>query len=406
VDDQLERRLKGLQHRLRLQMLLTVGFITLTVFAFGGADVVARALVESDAWKVRTKKADLSTVVDRLVVTTDVDNARIKVLNANIELAQQATLPATGVTPGTIAYDSTAKALKFHNGTGWVASGGGGGGGVAGIVPGGRLAGGGLTLSYGRYSSDFIEINGEQVQISLLSLSLSPGTFLIDANGNNTTAGMVIGSTYHIYMSNSLATAAPKSLRASAVDAFGGYLGTTGQAANWRQVGMVKLNASGQFEDSDARRFIFNYFNKLPRRLYVRPGYKDDNLATQVAVSNTVWFPLGNYPDYRLEFLSESMAVIELHAETSVVKSGGGDVWIGISNVNQPPATQTLVQNSAFTPVSMTHFAINNFFDHSYYCDFQVRVSGGSATFYADNARTGTQSTDPPITTFWGTIWN
>ena len=403
--DDLAREVAGLRLRLRLHMMAVVGVIVVGLFAFGGADVVARALVESDAWKVRTKKADLSTVVDRLVVTTDVDNARIKVLNANVELAQQATLPTTGVNPGTIAYDSTAKALKYYNGTAWVASGGGTGGGGIGSMPGGRLSGDQGTLLYSKYVSDYIEINGEIVQISTSSNSLGPTWPLIDGTGLLTTSSMVVGTTYHIYMSNSQATAAPRSLKGSTVDGQGGYLGTTGQAANWRQVGIVRLNTAGQFEDSDQRRYVFNYFNKIPQRLYAKPGYVDDNLATTWSTT-TGWNWLGSQPSCRLEWLGHWDTSVELHFETSVVKAGGGDVWVAIMANPQIPQALTLSQASAYVNVSLTHFATSVYSDHTNWRDLMVKVTAGSATFAIDSARTGTQLSDPPITTFWGIIWD
>jgi len=118
----LSRQIQDLRLRLRLQMLLLVGVLTVGLFTFGGADVVARVLIESDAWKIRTNNAALS-LTDRLIVTTDVDTARIKVVNANIELAQQATMPAT-TTAGALWYDNSSGKLKYRNGSGWVEVGG------------------------------------------------------------------------------------------------------------------------------------------------------------------------------------------------------------------------------------------------------------------------------------------
>src|SRR4051794_8030983 len=103
----LSAELRDLRIRLRLQMLAMIGAILVGVFALGGADVVARALVEADSWKVRTKNA-AGALTDRITVTTGVDSGRVKITAANIELAQQPTsqLPA-GAAPGALAYDST-----------------------------------------------------------------------------------------------------------------------------------------------------------------------------------------------------------------------------------------------------------------------------------------------------------
>lgn len=125
--DDLRRELAGLRLRLRLQMVVMIGALVVLLFARGGAEVVARALVESDAWTIRTKNV-AGTLTARLVATTDVDVARIKVQNANLELAQQptASLPSTA-TAGALAYDSTTNTLKYRNTTAWVEAGGAGG---------------------------------------------------------------------------------------------------------------------------------------------------------------------------------------------------------------------------------------------------------------------------------------
>jgi hypothetical protein len=129
--DDLRYQVEAMRRRLRLQTLMSVGVLIILMFAMGGADTVARTLVESDAWKVRTKKADLTTYLDRLVVTTDVDRTKVKLANGNLQLELQNALPnLTAGEEGTIGYDSTLKKMKYWNGTAWVdASGSGGGGG-------------------------------------------------------------------------------------------------------------------------------------------------------------------------------------------------------------------------------------------------------------------------------------
>jgi hypothetical protein len=129
--EELRHHIDALRRRQRLQNILSIGVLVILMFAMGGADTVARTLVESDAWKVRTKKADLTTYLDRLVVTTDVDRSKVRLANSNLQLELQSSLPAlTSGEEGTIGYDSTLKKLKYWNGTAWVetsSSGGGGG---------------------------------------------------------------------------------------------------------------------------------------------------------------------------------------------------------------------------------------------------------------------------------------
>jgi hypothetical protein len=122
--EDLRSQVEGLGRRLRLQSMMSVGVLVILMFAMGGADTVARALVEAPSWKVLTKNGS-GIPTERLIITTDVNNARIQVANANIELAQQTSDPS-GLAEGAICYNTTTKKLKVYNGTAWVEAGGGG----------------------------------------------------------------------------------------------------------------------------------------------------------------------------------------------------------------------------------------------------------------------------------------
>jgi hypothetical protein len=134
----IQGQVEGLRRRLRLQSLMSVGVLVILMFAMGGADTVARTLVESDAWRVKTKKADLVSYADRIIATTDVNKGQVKINDANlvltgtdatttgnIVLASQSAAPTSPVA-GTLWYDSGSGKFKYYNGSAWVESGGGG----------------------------------------------------------------------------------------------------------------------------------------------------------------------------------------------------------------------------------------------------------------------------------------
>ena len=114
--EDLWRELQVLKARLRLLTLALVGAIVVGLMGSGGADAVARALVEAPGWKVSTRNQAGTQSLDRLVVTADADVARIQVQNANLELAQQATAPASPAL-GTLWFDSAKKRLSYCSGT-------------------------------------------------------------------------------------------------------------------------------------------------------------------------------------------------------------------------------------------------------------------------------------------------
>lgn len=115
----LRSEVAAIRARMRLQTILTVGTLVVLVTALGGADVVANVIVDT-GWKVKTTNL-AGTPTPRIEVTADVDLAKVKIQNANIELYPQASpLPTSGMVAGTIGYDNTASKLKYFNGTAWV----------------------------------------------------------------------------------------------------------------------------------------------------------------------------------------------------------------------------------------------------------------------------------------------
>lgn len=125
--DRVHAELAALKRRLRLQSLAFFGVLAVCATAMGGADAVARTtvaiLAESDAWTLSTKDAT-GTLIPRIVATQGEPLSRLKIQNANLELAQQPTgsLPSSPA-EGALAYDSTVKRVLFYNGTAWTDSG-------------------------------------------------------------------------------------------------------------------------------------------------------------------------------------------------------------------------------------------------------------------------------------------
>jgi len=124
--EDLRRGIAAVRGRLRFQAI--AGALVLAIFlcVAGGASLVARSgsapapvFVESDAVAIRTKNTAETAYLDRIVVTTGADTARIKIKNANIELAQQATAPPSP-NPGSLRYDSTSLGLlKYRDASSW-----------------------------------------------------------------------------------------------------------------------------------------------------------------------------------------------------------------------------------------------------------------------------------------------
>lgn len=359
--DDLQTQIEGLRRRLRLQNLMSVGVLTILLFAMGGADTVARTMVESPAWIVRTKNPG-GALIDRITVTTDADPARIKFANAHLELAQQATAPASPA-PGALWYDSSAQKLKYWNNTTWVdASGGGGGGGgaIGGVA--GRLeitSSPNTTLYFKQYAGDIVEVNGQPVSIGTVGKSVTTSAALIDSGGlNSGTLGP--DGTYYVYISNTLANPNPSSLRLSITQPvlYNGvkYLGTSGNAANWRFIGYIHTNLSTQFEDTETKRLVINYYNRRPLKLALATTH-----TTYVTYNTASWNHWLNLV-HPLEFISNGEDQVYLYFSCTTGNSYSGtygaagiglDSWstnnasVNTSNYSYYYGHNTSIYNSA-----------------------------------------------------------
>lgn len=164
-------------------------------------------------------------------------------------------------------------------------------------------------ISLQRYNGDYVEVNGEIVSIGSSGKDLLTGHKLIDNTGAHAAAGMVASTLYYVYLSNSSATDSPLRLRASttAPSKVNGvyYLGTSGNALNWRFVGWVYTNASINFQDQEGtlggtvagntlpRRWVVNYYNRIWKRMMLCPSYSDGGSATSYNASTTTdWLEL------------------------------------------------------------------------------------------------------------------
>lgn len=94
---------------------------------------------------------------------------------------------------------------------------------------------------------NFVVVAGEKVDISAPK-TYSTSETLLSGTGTNTLATPSALTKYYVYLSNSVASYAPSSLRLSSINHTSGYLAASGNGANWRYVGLVWTNSSTQFD--------------------------------------------------------------------------------------------------------------------------------------------------------------
>lgn len=277
--------------------------------------------------------------------------------------------------------------------------------------------------------SGYIEINGEMVRageqaVSGMDLNALPffmyfGTIpasmgLIGSDGSPTGNIIVALNNYYIYVSNTRATQ-PRAMRASLIaptwNADGvQYLGTTGNAANWRYVGKIRSSASAAFvQNSDTQIYVANYYNRRRYRLFTCPGYNNNNAQTTYTSASATWVEANGGTGSRVEFMTHADQAVLTGLQGLMEGSGSlatayasvgvnsisqaGDLWLAVVGL-----IEAIVADSV--PVAPAGLV-----DGYNFLALLIFSSSGTATWYADYGRLGGNSADMRGTYMWADVW-
>lgn len=263
-------------------------------------------------------------------------------------------------------------------------------------------------------TSLLIEVNGEILDGASLSLTTSDNR--ITSTGADAGAAMTTSTLYYIYVSNSLASTFPSDLRASTTapsSIYGSgtaisylevnypdmYLGTTGNAANWRFVGMAYTNGSTQFTDSQTSRLVASYHNRELCALISCPGYNNNNTYDTYTTTSTTWTRANAGTGSRIEWLTFGDRPVHLEAHAMMTNSGAQTDYVGVgldSTTDCEAQAQSYPGNSTWTTTSVSFESQLTGLGY-HYAELMVRTSGGTMTLYVDDARSGAVH-DPYIT--------
>ena len=270
-------------------------------------------------------------------------------------------------------------------------------------------------LTLGRYQGNKVVVSGLTVPIPSAGLTRNVADNLIDAAGTDAGAPPAASTLYYVYISNHQATFSPSSIRLSsqAPTLVNGvkYLGSTGDALNWRFVGWVFPNATPQFESTDTSRTIVNYYNRFLLKLFTCPGYVDDDTATTYACDNVTWDQISKGTgtggsDSRVTYIAngEDAQSFKCAFEYDNVTSRPGLGGIGIDTPTTAKAQMILATASA-TPECASVFYDEVGSEQVHTADIiGMRLSGNFINVVADEARNG--GTKDPFTTYiTGTIF-
>lgn len=227
----------------------------------------------------------------------------------------------------------------------------------------------------------------------------------IDATGADTTAAPASGTLHYCYLSSGNASAFPNDLRLSetAPSLVSGvyYLGTSGNALEWRFVGWVYVDGSGEFQDSVTARHTINYYNRRALPLLTCPAFVDDNAQTTYGVNLATFTSINGGTGDSVTFVSNGEDPVVLYVQAACSAASGTTAFVGpgFDSTTQPEvvaafrgtgSTATAVASKVLTAGFRTGYLL---------CCTQTTAY----TMIADTARFGAAA-DPPATFLAGWV--
>lgn len=193
------------------------------------------------------------------------------------------------------------------------------------------------TLTLSQYIGNKVVVSGLTVSIPAVGMTRNIVDDLINAVGGDTGAPPAANTLYYVYISNRKANFSPESIRlsAQAPTLVSGvkYLGSSGNALNWRFVGWVRTNATPQFASNDSQSFIVNYYNRLRKTMF-------SVLGADKTLNSVVWGQVDPTGSLTCEFISNGEDSVDL-AAVSTISSGTIQIWgtgVALDSVTTPVA--------------------------------------------------------------------
>lgn len=274
----------------------------------------------------------------------------------------------------------------------------------------GLSGGGSNTLVLNEYKGNKVVVNNVQVTIpgSGVGLQVDVADNLIDGAGADAGVPGSPSTLYYVYVSNRRATFSPESIRLSVAtpSLLNGvkYLGISGNAANWRFVGWVFLNATPQFESTQNNCWIANYYNRVLQTIFANPGYVDDDTQTFYNVNGN-WAAANGGVDSQIGFISNGEDAVQLAAIAVTAAAASIKLLAGVGIDGSPPtrAAEGVVSTSS-AGLTLMSDSTGHFSEGDHTADLFGASSGGGGVFIADDVRLGAAA-DPRMSMVIGKVW-
>ncbi len=177
--------------------------------------------------------------------------------------------------------------------------------------------------------------------------------------------------------------------------------------ATRRYVGTIRATASDSTEDGRTKRFVLNYYNRFPEKLFACPAYNNNNAETTYSGGASSSFAAANSGvGNRIEFLSNGEDEVTFGLVAQAYASSATGVQFGISDNGSATGVKWEAQGTASSS-SRSQLSVEaaQVFTEGYAkLDlFVANSNSATMTIVADNARAGA-SQDPYATWVYARI--
>ena len=223
-------------------------------------------------------------------------------------------------------------------------------------------------------------------------------------------SGLTSGKNYDVYAYNNSGTVALELsafwtsdvLRADALALQDGVLVKSSDHSR-RYLGMIRTTGTTTTEDSEAKRFVCNWYNPVDRTMFVNPGYVDGNEDTFFTITGTTFARLNSGTADTVYFLMHARDVTRVFLQTSIQVSNIQMYYgIGLGSDN-PIRAQTVYSTGLILVPAMCELEVPAAADGYYDARFVVRVASGTGYVYTDFSRGGAAA-DPRAGILTGTV--
>ncbi len=171
-------------------------------------------------------------------------------------------------------------------------------------------------------------------------------------------------------------------------------------------MGTLCASNTNQVDDSETKRYLINFYNAVERRLFICPGYNDDNAVTSYTTTSTSYTEANGAGNGTVNFLSDGQKPVKLVCQCQGTAGAGGlgRLGLGIDSTTTATASSFIGDAASANGNGMVEYTNVLGAGRHFATMLIVQRTSGTLTIFADVQRDGS-SADPRASYLEGVIW-